>query len=91
MCSSYTVGVTTPLERTDKLRNGDYVYEINKDSILPFERVLLVKNVNPNGDIDLIDICSGKKIKINVKKDDLTNYQKLQLTDYVRRLLGIQP
>ena len=91
MCSSYTVCVTTPLERTDKLRNGDYVYEINKDSILPFERVLWVKNVNPNGDIDLIDICSGKEIKINVKKDDLTNYQKLQLTDYVRRLLGIQP
>lgn len=89
MCSSYTVGVTTPLERTDELRNGDYIYEIKGDSKLPFERVLWVKDVFSNGEVDLVNLCSGKTEKINVKKDDLTNLQKLQLPDNIRKLLGI--
>ena len=90
MCSSYTVGVTTPLKKNDVLKKGDYIYEIKNDSDLPFERVLWVEAVNPNGDLNLVDICSGKTEKINVNKDDLTNFQKLQLPDNVRKILGIE-
>lgn len=91
MCSSYTVGVTKPLMKNDVLRKGDYIYEIKGDSKLPFERVLWVKDVFSNGEVDLVNLCSGETEKINVKKDDLTNLQKLQLTDDVRRLMRIQP
>lgn len=87
---NYTIGVTTTLTKEDKLRKGDYVYEIKDDSDLPFEKVFIVESVKKLTILKLVNICSGEVQTIDVSKDDLKNLQKIQLTDNVRKLLRIK-
>lgn len=87
---NYTIGITTTLEKSDRLRKGDYIYVIKNDSDLPFEKVYIVNEVENISVLKLVNICSGEIKKLDLLNEDLENLQKLQLTDNVRHLLGIQ-
>ena len=88
MEQGYPIAITSPLQKTDVLQKGDYIYEIDSNSKLPFERVLYVTSMG-NGIISTIDICSNEQLDINLANNNLTNYQKLQLPANVRKSLGL--
>lgn len=89
MEQGYPIAITSPLQKTDVLQKGDYIYEIRNDSELPFEKVLFVTSME-NSIISTLDICSNEQMDINLTNDNLANYQKLQLPTNVRKSLGLE-
>ncbi len=89
MKQDYPIAITSPLQKTDVLQKGDYIYEINNNSKSPFERVLYVISVE-NDTISTVNLCSNEHVDINLANDNLTNYQKLQLPANVRESLGLE-